>query len=87
MSEGSSPPYAYVGEDDSGYFRTVHGRKLNALNSVYLLPVDEDAVKVPTKSLRNLLYWLLAHSRQPSVPNFTTACFNLSLKGATTWDL
>lgn len=46
MADDSSSPYAYVGEDDSGYFRIVHGRKLNALNSVYLLPVDEDAVKV-----------------------------------------
>jgi hypothetical protein len=55
MSEGNPPPYAYVGEDDSGYFRTVHGKKLNALNSVYLLPVDEDAVKVLTKSFRNIL--------------------------------
>lgn len=53
MSEGNPSTYAYVGEDDSGFFRTVYGKKLNALNSFYLLPVDDDAVKVPTMSSGN----------------------------------
>jgi hypothetical protein len=46
MSDRGSPSYAYVGDDDSGFFRTVHGRRLNALNTAYLLPADEDEVKV-----------------------------------------
>ncbi|PFH54301.1 hypothetical protein AMATHDRAFT_135556 [Amanita thiersii Skay4041] len=35
----------YVGEDDSEFFRAIHGRSLNALNSVYMLPVDQDEIK------------------------------------------
>ncbi|KAJ3563113.1 hypothetical protein NP233_g9153 [Leucocoprinus birnbaumii] len=45
MSQDDSPPYAYVGEDDSDFFRSVYGRKLNVLNTSYLLPADEDEVK------------------------------------------
>lgn len=47
MSQGSSPPdLQYLGEDDSDYFRFIHGRSLNALNTTYMLPVDEDEIKV-----------------------------------------
>jgi len=35
----------YLGEDDSDYFRFVHGRSLNALNTTYMLPVDEEEIK------------------------------------------
>lgn len=65
MSDSNPSTYAYVGEDDSGYFRTLHGKKLNALNSVYLLPVDEDAVKVPTK----LLFLFLETYSSPRSPS------------------
>ncbi|RDB21118.1 Secondary metabolism regulator LAE1 [Hypsizygus marmoreus] len=39
------PDISYIGDDDSEFFRTVHGRSLNALNSRYMLPVDQDEVK------------------------------------------
>ncbi|ESK94530.1 tam domain methyltransferase [Moniliophthora roreri MCA 2997] len=47
MSGGSSGSenVSYVGEDDSDYFRILHGRKLNNLNTVYLLPADDDETK------------------------------------------
>ncbi|KAG7452446.1 S-adenosyl-L-methionine-dependent methyltransferase [Guyanagaster necrorhizus] len=35
----------YVGDDDSEFFRHVHGRSLNTLNTSYLLPSDRDEVK------------------------------------------
>lgn len=35
----------YVGDDDSEFFRQVHGRSLNTLNTSYLLPSDRDEVK------------------------------------------
>ncbi|KAK2466867.1 hypothetical protein APHAL10511_001125 [Amanita phalloides] len=41
MSSDSSP----LGDDDSDYFRIVHERSLNTLNTTYMLPVDEDEVK------------------------------------------
>lgn len=47
MLQASSPPDVQdLGEDDSDYFRFVHGRSLNALNTTYMLPVDEDEIKV-----------------------------------------
>ncbi|KAF8077893.1 S-adenosyl-L-methionine-dependent methyltransferase [Lyophyllum atratum] len=36
---------SYLGDDDSEFFRTVHDRSLNTLNSRYMLPVDRDEVK------------------------------------------
>ncbi|TFK42529.1 S-adenosyl-L-methionine-dependent methyltransferase [Crucibulum laeve] len=39
------PVFDFVGEDDSEFFRTAHGRALNTLNTSYLLPVDQDEVK------------------------------------------
>ncbi|GLB34900.1 putative methyltransferase [Lyophyllum shimeji] len=36
---------SYLGDDDSEFFRTVHTRSLNTLNSRYMLPVDRDEVK------------------------------------------
>ncbi|KAF8746146.1 hypothetical protein AX14_000191 [Amanita brunnescens Koide BX004] len=46
MLQASSPPDVQdLGEDDSDYFRFVHGRSLNALNTTYMLPVDEDEIK------------------------------------------
>ncbi|KAF5380899.1 hypothetical protein D9615_004003 [Tricholomella constricta] len=36
---------SYLGDDDSEFFRTVHGRSLNTLNSRYMLPADRDEVK------------------------------------------
>lgn len=37
--------FTVVGDDDSEYFRNLHGRTLNALNTNYLIPVDDDQVK------------------------------------------
>lgn len=39
---------AYVGEDDSQFFCQIHGRKFNALSSTYMLPADEEEVRVRT---------------------------------------
>jgi hypothetical protein len=36
----------YVGEDDTQFFRRVHGRRLNTMNERYMLPVDDDEIKV-----------------------------------------
>jgi hypothetical protein len=79
----SPPAFAYVGEDDSAYFRFLHGRKLNTLNETYLLPVDDDEVKVPPT--------LLSHSPYPtssllllSVRTVTTVYFSLSSGAKTT---
>ena len=35
-----------VGDDSNLYFRSLHSRTLNTLNKSYLLPVDQDEVKV-----------------------------------------
>ncbi|KAF8636569.1 hypothetical protein AX17_003380 [Amanita inopinata Kibby_2008] len=43
MSPDSEP--LYVGENDSEYFRSIHGRSLNVLNTLYMLPVDQEEVK------------------------------------------
>jgi hypothetical protein len=52
MLQDSSPPDVQdLGEDDADYFRFVHGRSLNALNTTYMLPVDEDEIKVNFVSL------------------------------------
>jgi hypothetical protein len=40
----------YVGEDDAHFFRRVHGRWLNATNERYMLPADEDEVRVSSLS-------------------------------------
>ncbi|KAF8798072.1 S-adenosyl-L-methionine-dependent methyltransferase [Phlegmacium glaucopus] len=34
-----------VGDDSNSYFRSLHSRTLNTLNTSYLLPVDQDEVK------------------------------------------
>ncbi|KIY72196.1 S-adenosyl-L-methionine-dependent methyltransferase [Cylindrobasidium torrendii FP15055 ss-10] len=36
---------SYVGEDDAPFFRMLHGRRLNALNTTYLLPADDEEVR------------------------------------------
>jgi len=36
---------SYVGEDDSEFFRRVHGRALNTMNTRYMLPGDADEVR------------------------------------------
>lgn len=36
----------YVGEDDSEFFCQIHGRRFNALSSRYMLPADEEEVRV-----------------------------------------
>ncbi|KAF9053768.1 S-adenosyl-L-methionine-dependent methyltransferase [Hymenopellis radicata] len=41
----SDDDVSYVGDDDSAFFRQVHGRQLNTLNTTYMLPADEDEVK------------------------------------------
>ncbi|KII88425.1 hypothetical protein PLICRDRAFT_41586 [Plicaturopsis crispa FD-325 SS-3] len=35
----------FVGADDSRFFRIAHGMRLNATNTRYMIPVDEDAVR------------------------------------------
>ncbi|KAG7092527.1 hypothetical protein E1B28_008877 [Marasmius oreades] len=46
MPSGSSASeISYVGEDDSDFFRNLHGRTINNMNSIYLLPADEDETK------------------------------------------
>ncbi|KAF8892535.1 S-adenosyl-L-methionine-dependent methyltransferase [Infundibulicybe gibba] len=46
MTIKSLPPeVSYLGDDDSDYFRHVHGRALNTLNFTYMLPADRDEVK------------------------------------------
>lgn len=37
---------SYVGEDDSEFFTHIHGRKMNSMNQRYMLPADEDEVRV-----------------------------------------
>jgi hypothetical protein len=45
---------SYVGEDDSQFFKEIHGRKFNALSQRYMLPADEEEVRVSTPmSFRN----------------------------------
>ncbi|KIJ16935.1 hypothetical protein PAXINDRAFT_168378 [Paxillus involutus ATCC 200175] len=36
---------SYVGEDDSQFFKEIHGRKFNALSQRYMLPADEEEVR------------------------------------------
>lgn len=42
----SSSSFDIVGDDDSSFFRSFHSRTLNTLNTNYLLPVDQDEIKV-----------------------------------------
>jgi hypothetical protein len=47
MSDESLPPdISILGEDDTEFFRAVHGRILNTLNTRYMLPADRDEIKV-----------------------------------------
>jgi hypothetical protein len=47
MSDESLPPdFSILGDDDTEFFRTVHGRILNTLNPRYMLPADEEEIKV-----------------------------------------
>lgn len=41
----------WVGEDDSSFFRIIHGRKLNALNKRYMLPADADEIRVSEQAV------------------------------------
>ena len=36
----------YVGEDDSQFFTEIHGRRFNALSQRYMLPADEEEIRV-----------------------------------------
>lgn len=56
-------------DDDSDYFRTIHGRALNTLNDRYMLPVDHDEVKVPLVAYHLLPIHVLIvdHSAQSSI--------------------
>jgi len=36
---------SYVGEDDSEYFTEVHGRRVNSMNTRYMLPADADEIR------------------------------------------
>ena len=87
MLQDSSPPDVQdVGEDDSDYFRFVHGRSLNALNTTYMLPVDEDEIKVNFVSFsRPSVGWLIFYFL--SAPNCIIGCYNSSFKERITWGL
>ncbi|KAL0946581.1 hypothetical protein HGRIS_012783 [Hohenbuehelia grisea] len=45
MAYNSPSELLELGDDDSSYYRWVHGRALNSLNPRYMLPVDADAIK------------------------------------------
>jgi len=49
---------SYVGEDDSEYFRSLYGRRLNNMNHLYSLPADQDEVQVNNKSEFWFMSWL-----------------------------
>lgn len=51
MSSGEQE-VSFVGDDDSAYFRTIFGRRLNVMSTVYLLPADNDEIKASSQSLR-----------------------------------
>ena len=44
--ESLLPDISILGDDDTEFFRDVHGRILNTLNPRYMLPVDRDEIKV-----------------------------------------
>ena len=47
MSDESLPPdISILGDDDTEFFRTVHGRVLNTMNPRYMLPADKDEIEV-----------------------------------------
>ncbi|KAJ8700323.1 hypothetical protein PTI98_003364 [Pleurotus ostreatus] len=64
-------PVEYLSDrdDDSDYFRNVHGRALNALNERYMLPVDHDEVKVDpvAYNLQPIPVLIVAHSARSSI--------------------
>lgn len=79
---------SYVGEDDSEYFTELHGRKMNSMNTRYMLPADADEIRVSLGlavicssffsfflSLSILAYIL------SSVLSFITGCCNSSSEG------
>jgi hypothetical protein len=79
--ESLLPDYTVLGDDDTEFFRTVHGRTLNTLNPRYMLPVDVDEIKVRTFLL------FLVHSLMPitySVLNCITDYYNSCLGVGTT---
>ena len=39
-----------VGDDDSDFFYPLHGRLLNKMNTTYMLPADDDEVRVSNVS-------------------------------------
>jgi hypothetical protein len=47
---------SYVGEDDSEYFIEVHGRRVNSMNTRYMLPADADEVRVILHPVLMLCY-------------------------------
>jgi hypothetical protein len=59
MCPAASYEISFVGEDDSEYFRRVHNRTLNTMNTRYMLPVDADEVRVRyPDSVRNIAHGL-----------------------------
>jgi len=50
---------AYVGEDDSQFFCQLHGRRFNALSSTYMLPADEEEVRVSIFSFTNVVPFVI----------------------------
>lgn len=58
--------FTVVGDDDSEYFRNLHGRTLNTLNTNYLIPVDDDQVKASFSSSFIFLLALILSAQQRS---------------------
>lgn len=58
--------FTLVGDDDSEYFRNLHGRTLNTLNTNYLIPVDDDQVKASSSSSFIFLLALILSAQQRS---------------------
>lgn len=49
---------AYVGDDDSQFFRLLYGKTLNTLNPRYLLPADEDERRVSNNTPSSYFYFI-----------------------------
>lgn len=65
LSSNTGPDLVIV-EDDAEFFRNVHDRTLNALNSRYMLPVDRDEVKVIISSSIAPLIFTIKNSSKRS---------------------
>lgn len=83
MSDETLPPV--LGDDDTEFFKTVHGRILNTLNTRYMLPVDKDEIKVRVSFLFHSVPTSY-HSRPALISGQSciTDCCNLYLEVGTT---